>query len=119
MGKLGKIDERYREWISEISKRFRKSQIKASLKVNEEMLRFYWELGRELHSKRKAFSYGKSFYGMVSEDLRKELPEIKSFSATNLKYMQYFYETFPNLRNLPEVRAESDSGQESRQKKLE
>ena len=49
MDKLVEMDEQYREWISEVSSRFRQSQIKAAVKVNNEMLRFYWQLGKELH----------------------------------------------------------------------
>ena len=51
MGKIIEIDEQYREWISDVSKRFRQSQIKAVVKVNDEMFRFYWQLGKELHSR--------------------------------------------------------------------
>jgi predicted nuclease of restriction endonuclease-like (RecB) superfamily len=38
----------------------------------------------------------------VSKDLQKTLPDVKSFSATNLKYMQYFYELYssPQLGDL-------------------
>lgn len=35
-------DETYHKWIHEIGKRFRQSQIKAAVKVNDEMLRFFW-----------------------------------------------------------------------------
>lgn len=38
MDKLVEMDEQYREWISEVSSRFRQSQIKAAVKVNNEML---------------------------------------------------------------------------------
>lgn len=34
------------------------------------------------------------FYTTASADLKKELPEVKSFSATKLKYMQYFYDLY-------------------------
>ena len=51
MDKLVEMDEQYREWISEVSSRFRQSQIKAAVKVNDEMLRFYWQLGKELHDR--------------------------------------------------------------------
>ena len=51
MDKLVEVDAQYREWISEVSKRFHQSQIKAAVKVNDEMLRFYWQLGKELHEK--------------------------------------------------------------------
>lgn len=94
MDKIMKTDNQYREWISEVSKRFRQSQIKAAVKINDEMLRFYWQLGKELHERKSRFSYGQSFYKTISYDLRKELPDVKSFSETNLKYMQYYYEMY-------------------------
>lgn len=37
---------------------------------------------------------GNVFYREVSKDLQEILPDIKSFSPTNLKYMQYFYELY-------------------------
>ena len=51
MDKLVEVDAQYREWISEVSKRFHQSQIKAAVKVNDEMLRFYWHLEKELHDR--------------------------------------------------------------------
>ena len=103
MEELIERNEKYREWITEISKRFRQSQILASVKVNDEMLRFYWQLGKELHDIKEGFSYGQHFYKTISRDLRKELPDVKSFSETNLRYMQYFYEMYPEASNPPQV----------------
>ena len=91
---LIKTDETYRSWIREVSSRFRRSQIKAAVKVNDEMLRFYWSLGRDLSEKKSVAGIGNDFYQMVSKDLQNLLPDVKSFSPTNLKYMQYFYELY-------------------------
>ena len=91
---LVKTDETYRSWIREVSSRFRRSQIKAAVKVNDEMLRFYWSLGRDLSEKKSVAGIGNDFYQMVSKDLQNLLPDVKSFSPTNLKYMQYFYELY-------------------------
>ena len=103
MVKLVEVDAQYREWISEVSKRFHQSQIKAAVKVNDEMLRFYWQLGKELHDRKDKFSYGQSFYKTISRDLRRELPDVKSFSETNLRYMQKFAELYSEVSNLPQV----------------
>lgn len=35
----------------------------------------------------------------ISEDLKDIFPDIKSFSPTNLKYMRYFYEMYPEVSN--------------------
>ncbi len=41
-------DTSYAQWVEHLSQRYRQSQIKAALKVNREMLRFYWSLGCDI-----------------------------------------------------------------------
>ena len=95
MGNLINTDNAYKEWISDISLRFKQSQIKASMKVNSEMLRFYWSLGHDMDEKKNIYHWGSNFYEQVGKDLRKELPDVKSFSARNLQNMHQFYRLFP------------------------
>ena len=94
-----KTDSSYSEWIHRISKQFRRSQIKAAIKVNDEMLRFYWTLGRDISTLHMESEYGSGFYKMLSSDLKELLPAVRSFSVTNLKYMRYFYELYPITSN--------------------
>ena len=42
------IDKDYAQWVEDLSARYRQSQIRASVKVNRELLRYYWELGRDI-----------------------------------------------------------------------
>ena len=109
MSKLLKIDHNYREWLQTVSQRFRSSQLKAAVKVNEEMLRFYWTLGRDLHVLKNESSWGDGFYKKISKDLQNELPGIKSFSPRNLLYMHQFYRTFPETEITQQLVAQSDS----------
>lgn len=81
------------------------------VKVNDEMLRFYWQLGKELHDRKDSFSYGQGFYKKISRDLRKELPDVKSFSETNLRYMQKFAELYSEISNLPQVGEDFGNGE--------
>ena len=104
--KLIKTDEAYRNWIREVSSRFRRSQIKAAVKVNDEMLRFYWSLGRDLESKKDAYAWGSHFYQTISADLKEELPDVKSFSPRNLLYMHQFYKLFPGAVIAPQADAQ-------------
>lgn len=89
-----KTNERYRKRIADISGRFRQRQLKAAVRVNEEMLRFYWDIGKDISAMSEDASYGSGFYKTVSSDLSEIFPTIHSFSATNLKYMRY-YEMYP------------------------
>ena len=70
MSELIKADNEYKEWITGISTDFRKSQIRASMKINDEMLRFYWKLGKGISSMSEQFGYGMGFYKTVSDDLK-------------------------------------------------
>ena len=109
MGTTLIADDSYREWISGVSKRFRSSQIKAALRVNEEMLRFYWSLGRDLSLMNLEARYGSAFFQTVSRDLSKELPDIHAFSVTNLRYMKYFFEMYPDAGNRQQLADDSAS----------
>ena len=106
MSELIKADNEYKEWIAGISTDFRKSQIRASMKINDEMLRFYWKLGKGISSMSEQFGYGMGFNKTVSDDLKSILPDVKSFSPTNLKYMRYFYEMYPDAVICPQVEDE-------------
>lgn len=103
LSSLIKADESYRKWIEEVSKRFRLSQVKAAVKVNDEMLRFYFSVGRDISAMIQDAKYGSGFYKNVSSDLRDVFPEVHSFSVTNLKYMKYFYELYSEFENCPQV----------------
>ena len=96
MSDIIKIDKAYTEWISDVSKRFCQCQVKAAMKVNEEMLRFFWALGKDMEEKKEAYAWGSKFYSRVSKDLTEALPKVKSFSPRNLQYMNQFFRLFPN-----------------------
>lgn len=42
------LDKDYLTWVQTLCERYRTSQIKAAVKVNQEMLHYYWLLGKEI-----------------------------------------------------------------------
>ena len=94
------LDKEYLEWIADLSQRYRQSQIKAAMKVNSEMLKFYWTIGKDITERQYDNKYGTRFYENLSRDLSLALNKKKGFSPTNLKYAKYFYilysPMFPN-----------------------
>ena len=108
MSNVIKMDKDYKKWIEEVGRRFRHSQIKAASSVNIEMLRFYYALGRDITDMQVKNHYGSSFYKKISDDLKKLLPDIHSFSPTNLKYMVYFYDLYKNCINRPQLEDNSE-----------
>ena len=76
-------------------------QVKAATKVNQEMLHFYWSLGIDMVEMHAESRWGSKFYESLSKDLASAMPEQKSFSPTNLKYMTYFYQLYSE--NCPQL----------------
>ena len=94
----------YKSWISELKTRYKQAQIKASVAVNGELLKFYFELGKDISEKQFANTYGSAFYKTLSSDLITEFPDAKGFSPTNLKYSFYFYDLYKaEFQNRPQV----------------
>ncbi len=52
------VTEEYRSWINDVKMRIKQSQIKASVKINYELLDLYWELGRDIVSKQEHAKWG-------------------------------------------------------------
>ena len=96
---LSILDDDYQNWITDLKKRYRQSQIKAAIHVNSEMIRFYWSLGRDIVGMKAVARWGSGFYNTLSKDLKEQFNDGKGFSPTNLKYMRQFYELFPENEN--------------------
>ncbi len=91
MNSLIKIDSEYARLVEDIGKRFKQMQIKAATRVNSDMLLFYWLLRRDMEEMHAEARWESKFFQNLSKDLSTIMPEKKSFSPTNLKYMGYFY----------------------------
>ena len=109
MSKMIKVDEKYKKWIEDVSGRFRAGQIKAAMKVNDEMLRFYWSLGHDIEELKGSYSWGEDLYSTISKDLTALLPDVKSFSSRNLRYMNSFYNFYPDAQILPQLGAKLET----------
>lgn len=98
-----RLDEEYRKWIQELGDRYRTSQIKASIRVNNEMLMYYWSVGKDISQRRADSKWGNKFFQNLSIDLADMIPNAKGFSPTNLRYMMRFYELFQDIQIIPQV----------------
>ena len=78
-------------WLSDLKKRFRMSQLKTAVKVNTEMLKFYWSLGEDICEKQKQYKWGANFMKRLSLDLRAEFPQAEGFSVVNLYYIKRWF----------------------------
>lgn len=89
-----RIDADYAAWLSEIKRRYISAQIKASIKVNIEKLRFNWSVGRDLVIRKAEERWGSGVVEQLSLDLKEAFPQEKGFGTTNLWSMKKWYLLF-------------------------
>ena len=100
-------DPEYKKWVQSLCTRYRRSQLKAAVKVNEEMLRYYWNLGKDISEREEENKYGSAFFATLSRDLKKEMPDAAGLSERNLIYAKNFYQLYQRyLENLQQVVAD-------------
>ncbi|MEI8217976.1 MAG: PDDEXK nuclease domain-containing protein, partial [Elusimicrobiota bacterium] len=84
-------DKEYKQWLADIKAKVRQTQIKASVKVNTELLSFYWGLGSDIVAKQSHGVWGDKLIDQLSKDLISEFPDVKGFSRSNLMYVKKWY----------------------------
>lgn len=68
------------------------------------MLKFYFELGKEIANNSFKASYGSRFYDSLSEELVSNLPNVKGLSPKNIRYIEKFYKLYNDqVQNFPQL----------------
>jgi predicted nuclease of restriction endonuclease-like (RecB) superfamily len=90
------LDKNYIVLLNEIKSRLKVSQLKATISVNKELLKFYWEVGTLIIEQQEKKKWGDKLFERLSRDLTAGFPGTKGFSITNLKSMRNFASHYPN-----------------------
>jgi len=90
MGEMIKNTE-YKEFFTAIKNQIQTAQIKASISVNKELLKLYWNIAEMIIEKQEKSNWGDGILENISKDLKKEFPNLKGFSVRNLQYMRKWY----------------------------
>lgn len=108
------IDKDYIHWVEELSVRYRQSQIKAAVRVNRELLKYYWELGRDIEEMHVEERWGQSVIKNLSVDLQLKNPNSTGLSRTNIYYAKKFYLLYSQyLKIVPQVVGQLEDGNAS------
>lgn len=90
---------KYDDAVQVIKTAILQSQYEAARSVNEKQLMLYYGIGKYISlNSRKGF-WGKGAIDAISEQLQKELPGLRGFSARSLRDMRIFYEEWSMLDN--------------------
>ena len=86
----------YTPWLIELKSRIQAAQQRAALAVNRELVLLYGQIGRDILARQAAQGWGAKVIARLASDLKAAFPEMRGFSARNLKYMAYFAEHCPD-----------------------
>jgi predicted nuclease of restriction endonuclease-like (RecB) superfamily len=86
----------YIDWLSELKIKIHNAQQRATLAVNNELVRLYWQIGNEILTRQEKQGWGAKVIERLAQDLRTAFPEMRGFSRTNLLYMRSFAEGWPD-----------------------
>jgi predicted nuclease of restriction endonuclease-like (RecB) superfamily len=84
----------YINWVNGLKNLIQKTQIKAAISVNKELLGLYWTIGKSISEKVEKANWGSSIVEELSKDLKIEFPNQKGFSRSNLFSMKKWFEFY-------------------------
>ena len=87
----------YSDWLVSLKQRIQGARQRAVLAANEEQIRLYHDIGRDILDRQRRQGWGARVIDRLAADLRAAFPDMKGLSASNLKYMRYFAQECPNL----------------------
>lgn len=82
----------YLETVELVKQEIRTAQYRATVQVNGELLRLYHAIGTVINAHKV---WGSKFVENLAADIKLSFPEMKGYSARNLKYMAKFAVRFP------------------------
>jgi len=83
---------KYNDAIKAIKTAILQGQYEAAKDVNRVQLAVYFSIGKYISEHSRNNAWGSHALEFISEQLRKELPGLRGFSATQMKEMRLFYE---------------------------
>ena len=89
----------YTDAVKVIKEAILRSQYRAASSVNKEQLSLYYGIGKYVSENSRNGFWGKGAIETISQQLHKELPGLRGFSASNIKNMRSFYEEWSPVIN--------------------
>ena len=89
------VPQGYSEWLGDLKRRVQVERLHIVLTSNMAMVMLYWDLGLRILQKQERDGWGARVIDRLTVDLREAFPDMKGFSARNLKYMRAFAAAWP------------------------
>ncbi len=96
----------YAAFLKDVKLRLGQTRVRASLAVNQELVLFYWQLGRDILRSQDEQGWGSKIIERLSRDLRLAFPEMTGLSVRNLKYTRAFAKAWADPEFVPQLVAQ-------------
>jgi len=93
----------YIKFLNEIKSRIVTARIQAIRSVNKELIKLYWDIGKNIVDRQEKFGWGQSVVEQLSRDLNHEYKDIEGFSPDNLWRMRMFYLEYKDEQKLAQL----------------
>lgn len=100
---VARLPADYAEFLAEIKARIAAARTRAALAVNSELIKLYWEIGREILDRERREGWGAKTIDSLAADLRRDFPEMSGLSRSNLHYMRRFAAAWPREEGSQEI----------------
>lgn len=91
------IASNYTKFIKSLKTKIRSAQIKGAIAANRELIKLYWEIGKDIVEKQEQEEWGSKVLEKVAKDLQNEFPGIEGFSRANIFRMKAFFSTYEKV----------------------
>ena len=86
----------YNKLLDSIKQTLAAGQLRAARAVNNVLVETYWQIGREIVTRRREQGWGAKVTERLSADLRATHPEMRGLSGRNLRYMATLASRWPS-----------------------
>lgn len=91
------LPDGYGELLAQVKADVLATRLRATRTANAEMVGLYWRVGQLILDRQTRGGWGSRVIDRLSADLRRDLPDQRGWSRTNLTMMRALAETWPNL----------------------
>lgn len=88
------VPEGYGDLLAQVKEQVRGARARVQRVVNTELLLLYWDIGQAILQRQSVQGWGGRVVDRLSDDLRREFPDMKGLGRANLHSMRRFAATW-------------------------
>jgi len=92
----------YKNFITSLKTKIRLAQIQGAIAVNKELIKLYWDIGKDIVEKQDQEGWGGKVLEKVAQNIQNEFPRLEGFSRRNMFRIKSFYQAYEKV---PQVHA--------------